>query len=141
MILINIKYYREFRTYWTSHFGKKLHIPMDDEQKLPADHLPAGTTLPLWVDVPRRFSQMYILEKISQLPEMKGLSTTVIYNDLQDKDDEAEEFCQEKEWNYRGLADMAGSEDQCVIVLDFLQPESISRPHNLLVVVTTAGHE
>ena len=110
---------------------------MDDEEKLAADQLPPGTTPPLWVDVPGGYSQRDILEKISQLPEMRGLATTVIYDD---KDEGAEEFCQEKEWNYRGGLDMAGCEDQCVIVLDRLAPEAISRPHNLLVVVTTAGH-
>ena len=114
---------------------------MDDEEKLPADQLPPGTTPPLWVDVPEGNSQRDILEKISQLPEMTNLSTTVIYDDDDDKDEGAEEFCQEKEWNYRGVADMAGSEDECVIVLDSLGPETISRPHNLLVVVTTAGHK
>ena len=114
---------------------------MDDEEKLAADQLPPGTTPPMWVDVPGGYSQRDILEKISQLPEMRGLSTTVIYYDEDDKDEGAEEFCQEKEWNYRGTGDMAGSEDECVIVLDCLHPESISRPHNLLVVVTRAGHK
>ena len=113
---------------------------MEDEEKLPEDQLPPGTTPPLWVDVPEGNSQRDILEKISQLPEITNLSTTVIYDD-DDKDEGAEEFCQEKEWNYRGSDDMAGSEDECVIVLDCLGPESISRPHNLLVVVTTAGHK
>ena len=123
-----------------SHFWKKWHITIEDEEKLPSDQLPPGTTPPLWVDVPEGNSQRDILEKISQLPEMTNLSTTVIYRS-DDKDEGAEEFCQEKEWNYRDLDDMAGSEDECVIVLDRLHPESISRPHNLLVVVTTAGHE
>ena len=113
---------------------------MEDEEKLPADQLPPGTTPPLWVDVPEGNSQRDILEKISQLPEMRGLSTTVIYGP-DDKDEGAEEFCQEKEWNYREVYEMAGSEDQCVIVIDYLGPEAISRPHNLLVVVTTAGHK
>ena len=140
MILINIKYYREFRTCFQSHFWKKAYIPMDDEQKLPADQLPHGPTPPVWIDVPEVFSQRDILEKISQLPEMTELSTTVIYA-KDDKDEGAEEFCQEKEWNYRGTGDMAGSEDECVIVLDCLYAETISRPHNLLVVVTTAGHK
>ena len=111
---------------------------MDDEEKLAADQLPPGTTPPLWVDVPEGNSQRDVLEKISQLPEIRGLSTTVIYYD---EDEGAAEFCQEKEWNYRRLDDMAGSEDQCVIVIDSLDTEAISRPHNLLVVVTTAGHE
>ena len=113
---------------------------MDDEEILPKDQLPPGTTPPLWVDVPEGNSQRDILEKISQLPEMTNLSTTVIYS-KNDKDEGAEEFCQEKEWNYRGLTDMAGSEDECVIVLNCLEePEAISRPHILLVVVTIAGY-
>ena len=115
---------------------------MDDEVKLPEDQLPPGTTPPLWVDVPEGNSQRDILEQISQLPEMTNLSTTVIYDDyVDDKDEGAEEFCQEKEWNYRGVTDMAGSEDECVIVLDIPHTETISRPHNLLVMVTTAGHK
>ena len=117
------------------------HITMEDEEKLPEDQLPPGTTPPLWVDVPEGNSQRDILEKISQLPEMTNLSTTVIYYDDADKDEGAEEFCQEKEWNYRGTNDMIGSEDECVIVLDFLGTEAISRPHNLLVVVTTPDYE
>ena len=112
---------------------------MDDEVKLAADQLPPGTTPPLWVDVPGGYSQRDILEKISQLPEMTNLSTTVIY--FGDKDEGAEEFCKEKEWNYKDVTDMAGSEDECVIVLDCLGPETMTRPHNLLVVVTTAGHK
>ena len=114
---------------------------MDDEQKLPGDQLPPGTTPPLWVDVPKGYSQRDILEKISQLPEMRGFSTTVVYGYTGDKDDGAEEFCQEKEWNYRDMNHMTGIEDQCVVVLDSLQLELITRPHNLLVVVTSAGHK
>ena len=124
-----------------SHFVKKENITLNDEEKLPADQLPPGTTPPLWVDVPEGNSQRDVLEKISQLPEMRGLSTTVIYDEDDDKDEGAEEFCQEKKWNYRWLVEMAGSEDQCVIILDCLAPEAISRPHNLLVVVTIAGHK
>ena len=114
---------------------------MDDEQKLPGDQLPPGTTPPLWVDVPEGNSQRDVLEKISQLPEIRGLSTTVIYDVPENKDEGAEEFCQEKEWNYRSSREMSGSEDHYVILLDCLNSEAISRPHNLLVVVTTAGHE
>ena len=111
---------------------------MDDEEKLPADQLPSGTTPPVWVDVPGGYSQRDILEKISQLPEMRGLSTTVISDD---EDEGSEKFCQEQEWSYRGLDEMAGHEDEAVIIMNILGPEAISRPHNLLVVVTTAGHE
>ena len=114
---------------------------MDDEEKLPADLLPPGATPPLWVDVPEGNSQRDILEKISQIPEMTKLSTTVIYRNSDEKDEGANKFCQEKEWNHRDVNDMTGSEDECVIVLDCLNIEAISRPHNLLVVVTNAGHK
>ena len=134
-------YYRQFITFVQSHYWMERSIPTDDTENLPGDQLPPGATPPLWVNVPEGSSQRDILEKISQLPEMTNLSTTVIYYDDDDKDEGAEEFCQEKEWNYRGLDDMAGSEDECVIVLNNLELESISRPHNLLVVVTIAGHK
>ena len=114
---------------------------MDDEEKLAADQLPPGTTPPLWVDVPGGYSQRDILEKISQLPEMRGLSTTVIYYASGDKDEGVEKFCQEHDWSYRGLDEMAGHEDEAVIIINNLTPEAISRPHNLLVMVTSAGHE
>ena len=114
---------------------------MDDEEKLAADQLPPGTTPPLWVDVPGGYSQRDILEKISQLPEMRGLSTTVIYYVPADKDEGAEKFCQEQEWSYRGLNEIAGLEDEAVISINHMSAESISRPHNLLVMVTSAGHE
>ena len=114
---------------------------MDDEKKLPADQLPSSTIPPQWIDVPEGYSQRDILERISQLPEITKLSTTVMYGDDDDKDEEAKKFCLEKEWNYSSCLGMVGSEDECVIVLNCLQPESISRPHNLLVVVTTAGHK
>ena len=115
---------------------------MDDEEKLAADQLPPGTTPPLWIDVPGGYSQRDILEKISQLPEMRGLSTTVIYGlDYEERDEGANEFCRGKGWNYGNLALISGSEDQCVIVLNALEPETVSRPHRLLVVVTTAGHK
>ena len=123
-----------------SHFYKENHIPMNDEEKLAADQLPPSTSPPLWVNVPKGYSQRDILEKISEFPEMKGLSTTVIYYSSKEKDEGAEDFCQENEWKYRRLDDMAGSENECVIVVNNLEPEPLSRPHNLLVVVTTAGH-
>ena len=114
---------------------------MDDEEKLAADQLPPGTTPPLWVDVPGGYSQRDILEKISQLPEMRGLSTTVIYWSDDEQDEGAEKFCQEQEWSYRGQDEMAGHEDEAVISINSLAAEAISRPHNLLVVVTSAGHK
>ena len=111
---------------------------MNDDQKLEADQLPSGF-VPLWFDIKKKgeMSQREILEKISELEEIAGLSVTVLYHD--NKDSSAKQFCDDMKWNYRDWTDMRGCEDEAVIVLDCLYPESISRPHKLLVMVTTAG--
>ena len=112
---------------------------MNDDQKLEADQLPSGF-VPLWFDIKKKgeMSQREILEKISNLEEIAGVSVTVLYFD---KDSSAKQFCDEVQWKYRHFEDMTGCEDEAVIVLDALDPESISRPHKLLVMVTTAVAE
>ena len=109
---------------------------MNDDQKLEADQLPSGF-VPLWFDIKKKgeMSQREILEKISELEEIAGLSVTVLYNN---EDSTARQFCDEVQWKYRDFKDMTGCEDEAVIVLDFLYPEAISRPHKLLVMVTRA---
>ena len=111
---------------------------MNDDQKLEADQLPSGF-VPLWFDIKKKgeMSQREILEKISELEEIAGLSVTVLY--FLNKDSSAEQFCDEIKWKYRDSPDMRGCEDEAVIVLDCLNPEPISRPHKLLVMVITAG--
>ena len=112
---------------------------MNDDQKLEADQLPSGF-VPLWFDIKKKgeMSQREILEKISELEEIAGLSVTVLHwND--DEDSSAKQFCDDMKWKYRYSDEMTGCEDEAVIVLDSLYPESISRPHKLLVMVTTAG--
>ena len=113
---------------------------MNDDQKLEEDYLPSGF-VPLWFDIKKKgeMSQREILEKISELEEIAGLSVTVLYYRFSNKDSSAKQFCDEIKWKYRDYDDMTGCEDDAVIVLDCLTPESISRPHKLLVVVTTAG--
>ena len=112
---------------------------MNDDQKLEADQLPSGF-VPLWFDIKKKgeMSQREILEKISELEEIAGLSVTVLYRY---EDSSAKQFCDEIKWKYRDCEDMTGCEDEAVIVLNWLIPETISRPHKLLVVVTTAGAE
>ena len=114
---------------------------MNDDQKLEADQLPSGF-VPLWFDIKKKgeMSQREILEKISELEEIAGLSVTVLYRY---EDSSAKQFCDEIKWKYRDYDDMRGCEDEAVIVLacQYLNPESISRPHKLLVVVTTADSE
>ena len=113
---------------------------MNDDQKLEADQLPSGF-VPLWFDIKKKgeMSQREILEKISELEEIAGLSVTVL-NDDENEDSSAKQFCDEMKWKYRHWLDMTGCEDEAVIVLDYLAPESISRPHKLLVMVTRADH-
>ena len=115
---------------------------MNDDQKLEADQLPSGF-VPLWFDIKKKgeMSQREILEKISELEEIAGLSVTVLYDDRYNEDSSAEQFCDEIKWKYRDYNDMRGCEDEAVIVLDCLFTESISRPHKLLVMVTTADSE
>ena len=110
---------------------------MNDDQKLEADQLPSGF-VPLWFDIKKKgeMSQREILEKISELEEIAGLSVTVLY---WNEDSSAKQFCDEIKWKYRHYGDMRGCEDEAVIVLDGLSPEALARPHKLLVVVTTAG--
>ena len=114
---------------------------MNDDQKLEADQLPSGF-VPLWFDIKKKgeMSQREILEKISELEEIAGLSVTVLYDRRFNEDSSAKQFCDEVHWKYRAWFDMRGCEDDAVIVLDCLYTESISRPHKLLVMVTTAGH-
>ena len=113
---------------------------MNDDQKLEADQLPSGF-VPLWFDIKKKgeMSQREILEKISELEEIAGLSVTVLY--YHDEDSSAKQFCNELQWKYRDWYDMTGCEDEAVIVLDCLAPEAISRPHKLLVMVTRADDE
>ena len=139
-MLIVLLHYRQFINWYNSHYQKESTIPTDDEVTLPADQLPPGTT-PLWYDVFKEYPQRAILEKISESEEISGLSVTVIYFEPKDRDEGAAEFCQEKGWNYRDWEDMQGCEDECIIAMDCLLSESISRPHNLLVVVTTPDDE
>ena len=112
---------------------------MNDDQKLETDQLPSGF-VPLWFDIKKKgeMSQREILEKISELEEIAGLSVTALYH-FGNEDSSAKQFCDEIQWKYRDYPDMTACEDEAVIVLDALTTESISRPHKLLVIVTSAG--
>ena len=115
---------------------------MNDDQKLEADQLPSGF-VPLWFDIKKKgeMSQREILEKISELEEIAGLSVTVLYDDRYNEDSSAKQFCDEIKWKYRDYDDMRGCEDEAVIVLDVLNLETMSRAHKLLLMITTADSE
>ena len=112
---------------------------LEDDVPLKAEELPGGFT-PLWLDVPQDTTHLQILTRLSQLTEIGNKSVTVLYQPGK-RDRAAEEYCEQHNWSYRDGAQMVGCEDEVIIAIDALYPESISRPHNLLVLVTTAGHE
>ena len=110
---------------------------MEDDVPLEAEELPGGFT-PLWLDVPQDTTHLEILTRLSQLTEIGNKSVTVLcWSD--ERDEVAEQKCERLNWNYRDYTQMYGCEDEVIIAIDALYPETISRPHNLLVVVTTAG--
>ena len=110
---------------------------MDDDVPLEADQLPSGS-VPLWVDVPRHTSHLDIVRAMSELEEISGHSVTVLYWRATE-DTSAATHCEDLGWRYINYGHMNGCEDEVIIVIDCLYPEAISRPHNLLVLVTTPG--
>ena len=118
---------------------------MEDDVPLEAEELPGGFT-PLWLDVPQDTTHLEILTRLSQLEEIGNKSVTVLYDEVlydgyAERDRTEADYCEEMNWSYRDYGRMTGCEDEVIIAIDALAPEPISRPHNLLVVVTTAGHE
>ena len=110
---------------------------MDDDVPLEADQLPPGS-VPLWVDVPRHTSHLDIVRAMSELEDMSDHSVTVLYDT---KDTSAAAYCEDLGWRYLDYDQMTGCEDEVIIAIDCLYPETISRPHNLLVMVTTPDAE
>ena len=130
--------YRQFSTWWISHYRKNKYISMDDDVPLEADQLPPGS-VPLWVDVPRHTSHLDIVRAMSELQEISGHSVTVLWWGA--KDTSAATHCEDLGWKYLDWNQMYGCEDEVIIAIDCLEPEPITRPHNLLVMVTTPGEE
>ena len=112
---------------------------MEDDVPLEAEELPGGFT-PLWLDVPQATTHLEIVTRLSQLTEIGNKSVTVLFWPPGERDRAAAKECERLNWNYRDWCQMVGCEDEVIIAIDVLFPEPISRPHNLLVVVTTAGN-
>ena len=110
---------------------------MEDDVPVDEDELPQGLT-PIWIDVTLQTSQLEILTEIE--PLTSSCSVTVLYKDGKEETG-AEVFCRQKKWDYRGFTEMVGCEDEVIIAIDCLSSETITRPHNLLVMVTTPGAE
>ena len=111
---------------------------MDDDVPLEADQLPPGS-VPLWVDVPRHTSHLDIVRAMSELQEISGRSVTVLYYPTVEDTSAAANHCEDLGWRYVDWYQIVGCEDEVIIAIDCLWVETISRPHNLLVLVTTPG--
>ena len=130
--------YRQFSTWFISHYWKNYYISMDDDVPLEADQLPPGS-VPLWVHVPYYTFHLDIVRAMSKLQEISGHSVTVLYW-YGKEDTSAATHCEDLGWRYLNYTQMTGCEDEVIIVIDCLYPEAISRPHNLLVLVTTPSN-
>ena len=105
----------------------------------PAPVLPPGR-LPLWVQRNAEESQVSVLEMVKE-EYTNSLSVTVIHENGK-LSEEVRVWCQGQGWRYVREDMMAGSEDQCMVLLGDRGSsyfESISRGRNLLVVVTIRG--
>ena len=108
---------------------------MEDDVPVEGDELPQGST-PIWIDVPPHTTHLEILKEVEQLTSSR--SVTVLYWRGK-RDTGAADYCHQKNWHYRDWVEMYGCEDEVIIAIDCLWPETITRPHNLLVMVTTPG--
>ena len=108
---------------------------MEEDDPLDGKNLPQGST-PIWIDVTRQTSHLEILKEVEQLTSSR--SVTVLYK-YGKRDTRAEDYCHQKNWHYRDWREMFGCEDEVIIAIDCLVPETMTRPHNLLVMVTTPG--
>ena len=108
---------------------------MEDDVPVEEDELPQGST-PIWIDVPLETTHLEILQNLEKMTTDRSVTVLYIFEDT-----EAAKYCQQKNWGYRKFDDMFGCEDEVIIAIDCLYPETITRPHNLLVMVTTPGAE
>ena len=130
---------RQFSTWFISHYHKKRYISLEDDVPVEEDELPQGST-PIWIDVPSKTSHLEILQIMEKM--ISSRSVTVVYDARYvEEDTGAAKFCQQKNWDYRYGGQMYGCEDEVIIAIDILGPEIITRPHNLLVMVTSPGAE
>ena len=60
---------------------------------------------------------------------------------MREPSEEVRGWCEGRGWRYVRNASMHGSEDDCIVTMDRVMPETISRARKLLVVVETRGKE
>ena len=60
---------------------------------------------------------------------------------MREPSEEVRGWCEGRGWRYVEEATMPGSEDDCIVAMDRVMPETISRARKVLVVVETRGKE
>ena len=112
----------------------------DIEEDKQAEHLPPGR-LPVWMERSQEVTDGEVFDFINENYVAEAhLSVTVLHGG-DDPSAKAEEWCSEHKWIYLDSAQITGSENQCVVMIDngTMHNEFISRGRNLLVIVSTRG--
>jgi len=120
-----------------SHTGEGSgYIDMSSDQELDPDQLPRGHT-PIWIQPPPGTSEIAMMERVLQIPELKQYknNVTVLCGDY-GKDDKVMEICDKIGYKYIYAGSITGVEDQVIILLNTnVYPEFITRGINMLIIV------
>ena len=127
----NCREIRDFLLYRNDHGGSSYLATSRDRP----GHLPPGRR-PLWVRRREGITDMEVLDRLEE--ELADQSVTVMYFKYSE---EAREACRRRGWRCMEESNMRGAEDGAVVLLDHwsLDPESLTRGRNTLVIVTTQG--
>ena len=109
------------------------------DKELNSDNLPEGRTS-VWLQKAEVISDVEILERIKSNHVRMSETVTVLFHGEDGPNDVTKEWCDRNSWSYLDNHQMAGCEDQCVVLMDCpVLLENISRARNGLVIVTTRG--
>ena len=123
--------------HWFSEF-KSNYLDSSNDMPLDPNKLPPGR-LPLWVERGVNVSNQEVLDFIKIEHVLEHETVTLLYDEQQKQ--EIDKICQENGWRSIYWANIYGSEDQVVILLDLrvITHEFISRAKKALIIVSTIG--
>ena len=134
--------FRNFYEYYVQDHGKKNHLSMAHDKKVPDDKLPRGLT-PIWIklqtsDVRKNQSLLQeMLERVEMIPGIEKYKDNVVVlgTDFGNEEGKAAELCKKRGWKYLIADNVTGFEAKCVVLLACpLNPEFITRGINMLVI-------
>ena len=111
---------------------------MRSDHELDEDQLPKGIT-PIWIQPPEGTSQIEMMERVLEIPELEQYNNnvTVLYQYY--KHDEVTDMCNKRGYKYIDSRNIIGAEDQVIILLNtFVEPEYITRGINMLIIVSNS---